>query len=272
MMKRRALLLLATAIGASSFAFLIGAQLQRFATSGLTIVSATGPHRFTVEVAETPAQMEQGLMFRRAMDPDAGMLFDYKTPTMATMWMRNTLIPLDMLFVDAQGRIVNIHQRAVPQSLDVIAAAAPVRAVIELNGGTAARLGIAPGDQVQYPIFGNTPCWPQVSVLHANLRLSPIGRRRFRGSPLKCRERRRGGRDAPNARHRRMRPHGHLGSGAGDRRSPAPRPSSPCRRRAGWDRRCAPRAAQSRPAAYRRPNWRACNCRISSCKCHLHSG
>ena len=157
MMKRRALLLLATAIAASSFAFLTGAQLQRFATSELTIVSATGPHRFTVEVAEAPAQMEQGLMFRRALAPDAGMLFDYKTPTMATMWMRNTLIPLDMLFVDAQGRIVNIHQRAVPQSLDVIAAAAPVRAVIELNGSTAARLGIAPGDQVQHPIFGNTP-------------------------------------------------------------------------------------------------------------------
>lgn len=83
------------------------------------------------------------------------MLFDYKEPTMATMWMRNTLIPLDMLFVDAQGRIVNIRQRAVPQSLDVIAAATPVRAVIELNGGTAARLGIAPGDRVIHPIFGN---------------------------------------------------------------------------------------------------------------------
>jgi hypothetical protein len=61
-----------------------------------------------------------------------------------------------MLFVDAQGRIVNIHERAVPQSLDVIAAAAPVRAVVELNGGTASRLGIAPGDQVVHPIFGNT--------------------------------------------------------------------------------------------------------------------
>ncbi len=95
-------------------------------------------------------------MFRPKMAEDAGMLFDYKQPTMATMWMRNTLIPLDMLFVDAQGRIVNIHQRAVPQSDDVIAAAAPVRAVIELNGGTAARLGIAPGDKVEHPIFGNT--------------------------------------------------------------------------------------------------------------------
>jgi uncharacterized protein len=155
MMTRRALLLLAAAIAGSLFTFSARAQLQRFETSVLTIVSATGPHRFTVEVAETPGQMEQGLMFRKTMAPDAGMLFDYKTPTLATMWMRNTLIPLDMLFVDAQGRIVNIQERAVPQSLDVIAAAAPVRAVIELNGGTAARLGIAPGDRVQHPIFGN---------------------------------------------------------------------------------------------------------------------
>jgi len=154
MMTRRTLLL-AAAIAGSLFTFPARAQLQRFETSALTIVSATGPHRFTVEVAETPGQMEQGLMFRKTMAPDAGMLFDYKTPTLATMWMRNTLIPLDMLFVDAQGRIVNIQERAVPQSLDVIAAAAPVRAVIELNGGTAARLGIAPGDRVQHPIFGN---------------------------------------------------------------------------------------------------------------------
>ena len=155
MTTRRMLLLPCAAMIASLFVFGAEAQLQRFATSELTIVSATGPHRFTVEVAETPAQMEQGLMFRRTMAADAGMLFDYKTPTVATMWMRNTFIPLDMLFVDAQGRIVNVHQRAVPQSLDTIAATAPVRAVIELNGGTAARLGIAPGDQVQHPIFRN---------------------------------------------------------------------------------------------------------------------
>ena len=131
------------------------AQLQQFPTAPLTIESAGGPHKFTVELATTPAQMEQGLMFRRSMPPDAGMLFDFKTPSMATMWMRNTLIPLDMLFVDAQGRIVNIHERAVPGSLDTIGAAAPVRAVVELNGGTAARLGIRPGDRVIFPIFGN---------------------------------------------------------------------------------------------------------------------
>jgi uncharacterized membrane protein (UPF0127 family) len=130
-------------------------QLQQFATAHLTIVSADGPHRFMVELAETPGQMEQGLMFRRSLAPDAGMLFDFKQPTVATMWMRNTLIPLDMLFVDQQGQIVNIAQRAVPESDQTIAAVAPVRAVIELNGGTAERLGIKPGDRVLYPIFGN---------------------------------------------------------------------------------------------------------------------
>ena len=131
------------------------AHSQDYATASLTIVSASGPHLFKVELAATPAQMEQGLMFRREMAADAGMLFDFKTPTVATMWMRNTLIPLDMLFVGADGRIVNIHERAVPQSDAIIAASAPVRAVIELNGGTAARLGIKPGDRVSYPIFGS---------------------------------------------------------------------------------------------------------------------
>ena len=156
MITRRALLPPLVAIAAGLISLTSEAQLQHFPTSELTIVSSTGPHRFTVEVAETPAQMEQGLMFRRQLAENVGMLFDYKQPTMATMWMRNTLIPLDMLFVDAQGRIVNIHERAVPQSDDVIASAEPVRAVIELNGGTAARLGIVPGDKVQHPIFGNT--------------------------------------------------------------------------------------------------------------------
>jgi uncharacterized membrane protein (UPF0127 family) len=153
-MNRRTLLVLMTTATSLSVST-ARAQVERLATSRLTIVSASGQHQFNVEVAETPQQMTQGLMFRRTLAPDAGMLFDYKEPTMATMWMRNTLIPLDMLFVDARGRIVNIKERAVPLSLDMIAAVAPVRAVIELNGGTAARLGIKPGDEVLYPIFGN---------------------------------------------------------------------------------------------------------------------
>ena len=132
------------------------AQLQEFAKSSLVIRTAKGPRRFTVEIAETEAQMEQGLMYRPYLAPDAGMLFIYKEPTLAAFWMKNTLIPLDMLFVDAAGRIVNIHPNAVPRSLDPIRAAAPVRAVLELNGGAAALLGIKPGDEVVYPVFGNT--------------------------------------------------------------------------------------------------------------------
>src|SRR5436305_8969591 len=154
MLSRRLLLLflLAPAIYASpSFA-----QLEHFPTAPLTIITSSGSHRFTVELATSPAQMIQGLMFRQSLAPDAGMLFDYQASSMASMWMKNTLIPLDMLFVDAAGHIVNIHERAVPGSLDPIAAAAPVRAVIELNGGTTARLGIRPGDRVIFPIFGNT--------------------------------------------------------------------------------------------------------------------
>jgi uncharacterized protein len=155
MITRRALLLVLRAAICGLSQPALAAELQQFANSELTIISSSGPHRFTVELAETREQMRRGLMFRQSLAPDAGMLFDYKQPKVATMWMRNTLIPLDMLFVDAQGRIVNIHERAVPQSDNRIAAAAPVRAVIELNGGTAARLGIEPGDRVLHPIFGN---------------------------------------------------------------------------------------------------------------------
>jgi len=153
-LSRRSLLPLAFLVAGAVATRPAAAQLQTFKTASLTISGSGGGHRFTVELAETPAEMEQGLMFRPSLAPDAGMLFDFKEPTMATMWMHNTLIPLDMLFVDRNGRIVNIAERTVPESDEIIAAAAPVRAVIELNGGTAARLGIRPGDRVLYPIFG----------------------------------------------------------------------------------------------------------------------
>lgn len=154
---RRIVLSLPLLLAVSPLGGKLHAQSQKYDTAVLTIVTANGSHRINVELAETPAQMERGLMFRQELAPDAGMLFDFKQPTMATMWMRNTLIPLDMLFVDAGGRIVNIHERAVPQSDAIIAAAAPVRAVIELNGGTAARLDIKPGDRVIFPIFRSPP-------------------------------------------------------------------------------------------------------------------
>jgi uncharacterized protein len=151
--RRATIVLLSSFVLAIASATSDSAAAQGGATAALTIITASGPHPFNVEVAATPDQTEQGLMFRRELAPDGGMLFDFKQPTMATMWMRNTLIPLDMLFVDAKGRIAHIHERAVPQSDAIIAATSPVRAVIELNGGTVARLGIKPGDRVIFPIF-----------------------------------------------------------------------------------------------------------------------
>ena len=127
------------------------AQLQTFKTSELTIQTAGGAQRFTIELALSEDQKEQGLMFRPSMAADAGMLFDYPQPRPVAMWMKNTLLPLDMLFVGADGKIVNIRERAVPGSLENISSAGPVRAVIELNGGTVARLGIKPGDLVSGP-------------------------------------------------------------------------------------------------------------------------
>lgn len=125
-----------------------------FGHTALTIATAHGAYRFQVELARTPAQMEHGLMFRRHLPADGGMLFEYPGPVIARFWMHDTLIPLDMLFVAATGRVVNIAANAQPLSDRVISSAAPVTGVIELRGGTAARLGIVPGDRVENPFFG----------------------------------------------------------------------------------------------------------------------
>lgn len=105
-------------------------------------------HVFQVEVAATDAERAKGLMFRRELAQNAGMLFDFVTPQPVTMWMKNTLLPLDMLFVAQDGRVVNIAERTVPGSLAAIPSDEPVRYVIELNGGTAARLRLQAGDRV----------------------------------------------------------------------------------------------------------------------------
>jgi uncharacterized membrane protein (UPF0127 family) len=127
-----------------------------FVESSLVIVSESGRHDFTVQLAVTPEQWSQGLMYRRSMAPDAGMLFDFgRRAGRTSMWMKNTYIPLDMLFIKADGEIESIAERTVPRSLESVSSRGPVRGVLELNGGTAARLGIAPGDLVEHPIFGN---------------------------------------------------------------------------------------------------------------------
>jgi len=117
----------------------------------LSIVTAAGKtHRFTVEVARTPGQQEQGLMNREAIAPDRGMIFPYDPPVAASFWMKNTLIPLDIIFIRANGTIARIEANTVPLSLDPVPAGEPVGAVLELAGGRAAELGIAPGDKVDW--------------------------------------------------------------------------------------------------------------------------
>lgn len=124
-----------------------------FETSELTIVTASGRHKLRVEIARTPATRRQGLMFRPEMALDAGMLFDYGRERPVAMWMKNTLIALDMLFISADGGIVNIAENTVPGSLETISSSGPVLAVLELNGGTVARLNIRPGDRIEHEIF-----------------------------------------------------------------------------------------------------------------------
>jgi uncharacterized protein len=125
-----------------------------FGHGELDIQSASGSHHFNIELATAMEQQVQGLMFRRSLAPDAGMLFLYTDDRDIQMWMKNTLIPLDMIFMRADGTILNIAERTVPQSLATISSAGPARAVLEVNGGTAARLGIKPGDHVLYSGFG----------------------------------------------------------------------------------------------------------------------
>jgi uncharacterized membrane protein (UPF0127 family) len=130
----------------------------RLPTEPLVIVTRDGrQHRFTVEMARTPDQQMIGLMFRTEVKPDEGMLFDWGAPRESTMWMRNTLVPLDMLFIAADGRIHRIAERTVPLSLATISSQGPVRATLELAGGTAERLNLRPGDRVLHPIFGTAP-------------------------------------------------------------------------------------------------------------------
>lgn len=131
-------------------------SLDDFARSSLGIETADGAvHEFQVYLARTPQQLARGLMYVAELPADQGMLFDYPRPRRVSMWMKNTLIPLDMLFIRAGGVIANIAQRTVPGSLAVINSEGKARAVLELNGGTAARLGIRPGDRVRHAIFGD---------------------------------------------------------------------------------------------------------------------
>lgn len=111
------------------------------------------PTGFAIEIADEPAEQATGLMFRPALASDAGMLFVFDPPRPASFWMRNTMIPLDMLFIDDGGRVESIAERTDTYSQRVSESLGPVRAVLEINGGLSRRLGIVPGTQLRHPAF-----------------------------------------------------------------------------------------------------------------------
>jgi uncharacterized membrane protein (UPF0127 family) len=125
-----------------------------FSRSNLDVVSEDGRrHSFAIELAVTPEQLSQGLMFRRDLPAGTGMLFDFGVPRQVSMWMKNTLVPLDMLFADRTGRVIYVEQFAVPGTLEPRGPSQAVLGVLELPAGTARRLGLKPGDRLVHPMF-----------------------------------------------------------------------------------------------------------------------
>ncbi len=117
----------------------------------LTVTTTSGKtHRFTVEIARTEAEQAQGLMNRETLAADRGMVFPYDPPRPASFWMKNTLIPLDIIFIRADGTVARIEANTVPLSLDPVVSGEPIGTVLELAGGRAAELGITPGAKVAW--------------------------------------------------------------------------------------------------------------------------
>lgn len=144
--RRAAILLMAIFVVSSFMAPLYAADIQR-----LVIKTETAQHEFTVEIMRSPEDRSIGLMHRKHLDQDKGMLFDFEGSVIANMWMKNTYVPLDMLFIRADGTIVNIAHDTVPLSTKVLSSSGKVRYVLEVNAGIAKHLGIVPGNHVVVP-------------------------------------------------------------------------------------------------------------------------
>jgi uncharacterized membrane protein (UPF0127 family) len=127
------------------------AAAERAVGVPLTIQTAGGVRRFMVEVARTEQEQAQGLMYRTALPQDGGMIFPMEPPRPATFWMKNTPLPLDMIFIRADGTIARIAAETVPYSLDMVESGEPVAAVLEIAGGAAAAAGIEEGNRVSWP-------------------------------------------------------------------------------------------------------------------------
>ncbi len=133
---------------------------QDCAPDRLDIRGDWGTARFGVEIADEPAEQAQGLMFRETLAASAGMLFVYPRAGSPSFWMKNTLIPLDMVFIRPDGTVAHVHDRAVPGDLTPIRGGSGILAVLEIRGGLAEALGIGPGDAVRHPAFdGDAAAW-----------------------------------------------------------------------------------------------------------------
>ncbi|WP_234967364.1 DUF192 domain-containing protein [Octadecabacter temperatus] len=144
-------------IAAVSF---VGAVNAACSPDTVTIRDDAGTVQFTVDVADSVEERSQGLMFVEEMATMQGMLFVYERPQRASFWMRNTLIPLDMVFVNENGVVQNIHAMAQPLDETPIFGGEDIQFVLEINGGLAAMLGLEVGDQLQHPSFGTDAIWP----------------------------------------------------------------------------------------------------------------
>jgi uncharacterized membrane protein (UPF0127 family) len=132
-------------------ALLVGLlPLSACSDSRLVLHTATGDYPFTVEVVDTPEKRAEGLMFRQSLAPDAGMLFDFKEVREVSFWMRNTFIPLDMIFIAPDGTVENIHLNARPQDPTSIPSGVPVQFVLEISGGRSAEIGLKVGDKAEH--------------------------------------------------------------------------------------------------------------------------
>ena len=129
------------------------AQTAQAGTEPLQIVTASGAHRFAVEVMRTDEERARGLMFRRFMPADRGMLFDFKREETVMMWMKNTFIPLDMVFISRNGLVVSVTENTEPMSERTISSGGQAYAVLEINAGIAARLGLKAGDRIEHVLF-----------------------------------------------------------------------------------------------------------------------
>ncbi len=143
--------LLCVAVAAGALGKRPPAPLRDLPQSRLQVVTDSGMHRFTVWVAADDASRERGLMFVQALPPKQGLLFLFDSPRIAAFWMKDTYLALDLIFIAEDGRVVNIIAGTQPQSLEPLWSAGPVKAALEVVAGTAARIGLKPGDRIRHP-------------------------------------------------------------------------------------------------------------------------